>query len=350
MSVLPFYCSIFIFPIVAVLGILHGGWSTYAVVVVAFVILPLLDMVIGRDHRNLTEEQYKELEQKKTFRVMTMVYALCEITVTLWGAWYIVQPQITMVEFIGIVFSIGVVNGGLGITIANERVHKPTRIEQWCGKILLLLTWYMHFTIEHVAGHHVRVGTKEDPATARLGESLYAFIPRTIVGGFISAWHISAYKQRRRNRPVWSLENPMIQYQCLPIIFAGLLGLLFGTKAMVFFLGESVIAILLLEIVNYLEHYGLERQILSDGRVENVSVHHSWETRALLSNYVLLRLQRHADHHVHPLRRYQTLRVHDESPQLPAGYPAMMLLATIPPLWRKVMHKRIDEYRQHVFR
>lgn len=345
MSVIPFYMSVFIFPLVAWLGIMVGGWASYAVVALAFVFLPLLDGVIGNDHRNLSEEEYAKLERKKSFRIMTILYAFAQVALLLWGAWRMCLPQSTLIESIGIVLSVGVVTGGLGITIAHELVHKPTRIEQFCGKMLLLMTWYMHFAIEHLAGHHVRVGTKEDPATARYGESLYAFLPRTIIGGFISAWHISAHKQERKKLPVWSWQNPMIQYQVLPILFAGTLGIVLGWQAAVYFVGESIVAIVLLEIVNYLEHYGLERKILENGRLEPVSEIHSWETRALLSNYVLLRLQRHSDHHMHPLRRYQTLRAHDESPQLPAGYPTMMLLSTIPPLWRKVMHPRIQKLR-----
>jgi alkane 1-monooxygenase len=348
MSVFPFYFSVFAFPLVACVGIVLGGWATYSTVVMAFVLLPLLDILIGNDHRNLSEEEYKILEHQKSFRIMTVLYAFTQAVLTLWGAWHITHSNLTLIENIGIIFSIGIVNGGLGITIAHELVHKPTRIEQFCGKMLLLLTWYMHFAIEHVAGHHVRVGTKEDPATARYGESLYAFLPRTIIGGFISAWQISARKQERKKMSVWSWQNPMIQYQVLPILFAVVLGVAFGWQAVVYFAGESVVAILLLEIVNYLEHYGLERQTLENGRLENVSEIHSWETRALLSNYVLLRLQRHSDHHIHPLRRYQTLRAHDESPQLPAGYPAMMLLSTIPPLWRKVMHPRIKALHERI--
>jgi alkane 1-monooxygenase len=243
-------------------------------------------------------------------------------------------------EMLGLALSVGVMNGN-GINFAHELLHKPTKFEQWSGKALLLTVSYMHFFIEHVRGHHVRIATPEDPATARFGENFYTFFPRTVIGSWKSAWELETERLRKRNIPIVHWRNQMLWFVALPIAFAGALGLAFGGTAVVFFAFQSYVAFFELELINYLEHYGLVRRKLPNGRYENVTAVHSWEARETLSNTLLIKLQRHADHHINPIRRYQSLRVFDESPQMPTGYPGMMILALVPPLFFTVMNPRV---------
>jgi alkane 1-monooxygenase len=190
------------------------------------------------------------------------------------------------------------------------------------------------------------VCTPKDPATARLGESFYAFYPRTVIGSFCSAWNIEMEKLQKAGYAKWSRHNQMLWFVTLPILFAGILSVLWGWQAILYFFAQSVIAFSLLEAVNYLEHYGLVRRENTPGHCERVGLMHAWNADHRITNYFLFRLQRHVDHHIHPVRRYQTLRTFDESPQLPTGYPGMVLLALIPPLWRRVMDPRVHKIRE----
>jgi alkane 1-monooxygenase len=351
MSAAP-YLSVFIFHVCIVVGSILGGAWNFLTPVLVFGVVPLLDLAIGRDSRNFSAEEYEELERRWTFRAITIVYAFVQIGVLVWAAWRIsfcvasASPSAWW-EIAGLTLSVGIVNGN-GINIAHELLHKPSRLEQFCGKILLMSVSYMHFFIEHVRGHHVRVATLEDPASARRDESLYAFLPRTIIGSWKSAWELETSRLGKRGLPVLHPRNQMLWFVALPIAFGACLGAAFGWVAVAFFLAQSAIAIVELEMINYVEHYGLQRRKLPNGRYENVSAAHSWEAREALTNILLIKLQRHADHHINPVRRYQALRVFEQSPQMPTGYPGMMLLSLIPPLFFRVMNPRLDDHEQRL--
>jgi len=213
------------------------------------------------------------------------------------------------------------------------------------GKLLLMTVSYMHFSVEHNSGHHVHVCTPEDPASARLGESFYAFVPRSVLGSFKSAWRLEGRRLKGKGCSVGSPQNQMFWFVLLPLLVVTILGILLGVSAVIYFLVQSVIAVSQLEGVNYVEHYGLQRKQISPGRYERVTLAHAWNSSHKLTNLFLFRLQLHSDHHVSPLRRYQILRNFEKSPRLPMGYTGMLLLVLIPPLWRKVMDPRALLYR-----
>jgi alkane 1-monooxygenase len=237
----------------------------------------------------------------------------------------------------------GVVNG-IGINTAHELGHKRDSLERWLSRIALAPTGYGHFFIEHNRGHHVRVATPEDPASSRLGESFWAFLPRTVIGSLRSAWGIEAARLDRMGRSHWTLRNDILGAWAMTVaLFAGLT-IVFGPVVLPYLLLQAVLGFSLLEVVNYLEHYGLLRQKKEDGRYERCRAEHSWNSNNVASNVLLYHLQRHSDHHANPTRRYQALRHVDEAPQLPTGYAGMIVLAWIPPVWRRVMDHRLVEH------
>lgn len=249
-------------------------------------------------------------------------------------------------ETIGFIFSIGVSSGVMGINVSHELQHRVNhKVEPFLARVMLWTVLYMHWAIEHVAGHHKNVATYEDPATARYGETFYAFWFRTVFCGMASAWKIEASRLKRKGIKVFSLKNRVIAYSISELLLVSVLFLVFGLVAVEYFIIQSIIAFTLLEIVNYVEHYGLLRIKGSDGLYEPVNFLHSWNSSNWLTNRFLFNLQRHSDHHYKPDRRYQILRHFDDSPQLPTGYAGMILLAAIPPLWRRVMDHRVRDYR-----
>lgn len=339
------YCIAYAVPLCAIVGFLFQGSWTFLTLVFVFALIPLLDLIFGVDDENPTPEQMEKLENQISFRLVLYIFVPVQLTLIFWGANLFSLGNISWIEKIGIVLSVGISTGGLGITIAHELAHKKRWLDRTLGKILLTSVSYMHFYIEHNLGHHTNVSTPNDPATARFGESFYKFYWRTVSGSFISAWKIEAGRLKYMGLPALHIKNQMIWFTALPVLFAAILGWLWGTPAVVFFFSQSIIAFSLLEAVNYLEHYGLEREKLASGKYEKVTAAHSWNANQRLTNYFLFKLQRHADHHIHPVREYQTLRSFDDSPQLPTGYAGMLVLVFFPPLWHKIMDKRVLTFR-----
>ncbi|HTR89561.1 MAG TPA: alkane 1-monooxygenase, partial [Solirubrobacteraceae bacterium] len=239
--------------------------------------------------------------------------------------------------------TMGVV-GGIGINTAHELGHKRESIEKWLSRVALAQTGYGHFFIEHNRGHHVRVATPEDPASARLGESFYAFWPRTVAGSLRSAWGLERVRLARMGRSPWTIRNDILSAWAMTVVLFAALAIAFGPVVLPYLLIQAVIGFSLLEVVNYLEHYGLLRQRREDGRYERTRPEHSWNSNNVASNVLLYHLQRHSDHHANPIRRYQALRHVQEAPQLPTGYAGMIVLAAVPPLWRRVMDPRLLEH------
>jgi alkane 1-monooxygenase len=257
-------------------------------------------------------------------------------------AWW-AGGALSWAESLGLALTIGGI-GGIAINTAHELGHKRGRAERWLSKVALAQTFYGHFYVEHNRGHHVQVATPEDPSSARLGESFWAFLPRTVVGGLASAWSLEAKRLRRLGRGTWSLHNDVLNAWAMSVaLFAALVGA-FGLGIVPWLVFQALFGLSLLEVVNYIEHYGLLRQKTPGGRYERCRPEHSWNSNHIASNVLLYHLQRHSDHHAWPTRRYQALRHHDAAPQLPAGYPAMILLAYVPPLWRRVMDPRVLEH------
>ena len=338
----PFYLSLSL-PLVAWCGMEFGGVWTCLGAAMAFIGLPLMDVAAGRDSRSPAPQQVIDLDDQIAYRIVLYLHAVVQ-TLLLWRVcelWSIVE--LTWWQTALSVISVGAVTGGLGITIAHELCHRNARWERTIGYMLLAQVGYLHFALEHVAGHHRNVGQQHDPATARKGESVYVFMIRCIVQSWIHVWQMEAQRLRNQGRLAYGVRNRMWLWSAITPLLAWGVSAMYGSTVAWLFVAQGVVAFLLLEAVNYVEHYGLVRKEIKPGVVEKFGPQHAWEARHAVSNAFLFKLQRHADHHIAPQRRYQSLRVHDESPQLPQGYPAMILLSLLPPLWRRVVHPRIPQ-------
>jgi alkane 1-monooxygenase len=308
-----------------------------------FGLFPVLDIAIGLDATNPPDSVLKFLEQDRYYRWCTYLFIPIQYAGLVFACWQWSSGDLSAVESIGLALTMGVV-GGIAINTAHELGHKRASSERWLSRVALAQTGYGHFFIEHNRGHHVRVATPEDPASSRLGESFWAFLPRTVIGSLRSAWGIEAARLDRLGRSHWSVHNDILTAWAMTAALFAALALAFGTVVLPYLLAQAVIGFSLLEVVNYLEHYGLLRQKRDDGRYERCRPEHSWNSNNVASNVLLYHLQRHSDHHANPTRRYQALRHVEEAPQLPTGYAGMIVLAWFPPLWRRLMDPRLIEH------
>ncbi|CAM4083575.1 Alkane 1-monooxygenase [Mycobacterium basiliense] len=317
-----------------------------------YLLLPVLDLFFGPDGQNPPDEVMERLENDKYYRYCTYAFIPFQmislmLACYLWTAdnlsWLGLSGGLGLVSKIGLMMTIGVV-GGVGINTAHEMGHKRENLERWLSKITLAQTLYGHFYIEHNRGHHVRVSTPEDPASARFGESFWMFLPRSMFGSLKSAWELEKTRMQRIGKSSFSLHNDVLNAWIMSIVLFSGLTAVFGWQVLPFLIIQALYGASLLESVNYLEHYGLLRQRTASGRYERCAPVHSWNSDHIVTNIFLYHLQRHSDHHANPLRRYQTLRSMDGAPRLPSGYATLITLTYIPPLWRKVMDHRVIEH------
>lgn len=342
MAVISF-SLVFLVPLSVVAGYIAGGAFLFLTPVLVFGVIPILDMIIGIDTRNPDENSVGFLADQKAYRYITWVCAPLQVGIVVWSAYMAAFSTLGPLEWMGLTVSAGVSSGVMGINVAHELAHRVNNnFEPLLSRIMLWTVLYGHWGLEHVVGHHRHVATPEDPATARLGESFYRFWPRTVTGGFNSAWTFEAARMQKAGNAVWHVSNRMVRALGAELLILLCVALLFGWRGLLFWLLQAFIAITLLELVNYVEHYGLLREKLGENRYEPVRPVHSWNASHWLTNRFLFNLQRHSDHHYKPGRRYQVLRHYDESPQLPNGYAGMIVLALIPPLWRRVMDRRAE--------
>lgn len=311
-------------------------WAWWITPVIVFGVIPAVDMLVGDERANPPDDAVRRLQQMRYYRWLTFLYLPAQYAALVLCCAVWVRGG--FVDRAGLVFTAGIING-IGINTAHELGHKREAVERWLSRIALAATGYGHFYVEHNRGHHVRVATPEDPASARLGESFWAFWPRTVFGSLRSAWRLESRRLRLRHHGPWSWRNEILGAWAMSLA-AGLVAA-FGVTVVPFLVLQAVVGFSLLEVVNYLEHYGLCRQRNRAGRYEKVSARHSWNSDRIVTNVFLFQLQRHSDHHTNPLLRYQALHSLEESPQLPAGYGSMIVLALVPPLWRRVMDKRV---------
>jgi alkane 1-monooxygenase len=310
-----------------------------------FAIFPLLDLAIGMDARNPPDSVIKWLEQDRYYRWCTYAYLPIQYAGLVFACWLWSSGALSTLDSVGLALTVAMVSG-IAINTAHELGHKRASIERWLSKVALAQSGYGHFFIEHNRGHHVRVATPEDPASARLGETFYSFLPRTVIGSLRSAWELERVRLARLERSPWSLRNDILGAWAMSVVLFGTLVAIFGVVVLPYLMIQAVIGFSLLEVVNYLEHYGLLRGKREDGRYERTLPEHSWNSNSAASNVLLYHLQRHSDHHANPIRRYQALRHVDEAPQLPTGYAGMILLAVIPPVWRRTMDHRVLAHYQ----
>jgi alkane 1-monooxygenase len=324
------------------LAFLRPGWTVFLPLLYAWVFIPLAEILIAPDKRNL-ESAEEELAKKDPlydlwlWLIVPMQYgALWMFLNAMHGTgqpWWATTARI---------FDMGLLCGVFGINVAHELGHRVNAFEKSLAKALLLTSLYMHFIIEHNKGHHKRVSTPEDPASARSGENVYRFFLRTIPGSWRSAWEIQRKELDKKKKPFVSLANEMLWFQVIQASLVILVAWAFGAWTALAFCAAALIGALLLETVNYIEHYGLQRRKGADGAYERAMPEHSWNSDHMLGRLTLFELSRHSDHHYQASRKYQVLRHHDHSPQMPTGYPGMMILALIPPLWFRVMHRELE--------
>jgi alkane 1-monooxygenase len=327
----------FLFLLTAPLGfVLGGAW--------AWLTLALTPLVLAAFGWALGAEAGDPLEiGGLRFRALPWLYITAQIAVIGWAALAIEARMGTELAVAGLTVSVGMTAGIFGIVAAHEMVHSPLRAERGLGLGLFACLGYMHFRIAHIHGHHVRGATFEDPTTARRGESVYHFVVRSVIGQVIEAWVFEAKRLRRRDRPVFGLGNRMLQYLTVELIVLAAVALV-GLRALGFWIGEAMVAILMLELFNYIAHYGLARRRNAHGVYERMDAVHSWNSARRMNNWSLFNMGRHSDHHRRPAQSYQRLRAAPDAPQLPAGYAEAILLSLIPPLWRHVMDPRAERW------
>ncbi|MFC7545622.1 alkane 1-monooxygenase [Plantactinospora sp. GCM10030261] len=316
----------------------EAGWWLTPVVV--FVLIPIIDLAIGDDRDNPPDEEFARLQAEGYYRWLTYLWLPVQYASLVLCCWVWSRGDLGPLGAAGLVATLGIVNG-IAINTAHELGHKRETAERWLSKVALAPTGYGHFYVEHNRGHHTRVATPEDPASARLGESFWAFWPRTVWGSLRSAWRLETGRFRIRGRSPWTWRNDILNAWAMTAALFGALAVAFGPGVLPYLLLQAVVGFSLLEAVNYLEHYGLARRRTATGRYEKVDPRHSWNSDRTVTNVFLFQLQRHSDHHANPLRRYQTLRTFDASPRLPAGYASMVVAALVPPLWRRLMDRRV---------
>ena len=310
-----------------------------------FGVVPWIDALCGDERRNEeAPDAAARLENARYFRVLTALVVPVWLGLLAWSTARFAALDSVSAQ-LGWLVSIGVIGGTLAINPAHELIHKSTRWEPLLGGLLLTSVGYAGFKVEHVRGHHLHVATPEDSSSARLGESVYAFVPRALWRNVRNAWRLESQRLRGRGRSAWSWRNEMVAWTALWLAFMAVFAWAGGARALAFFLVQGVIAAATLEVINYVEHYGLERRLIAPGRDQHVTHHHAWNAPQRHTNWLLFNLQRHSDHHAVVRRRYQALRHHEDSPQLPAGYATMFVLALVPPLWRRVMNPRAPACR-----
>ncbi len=308
--------------------------------VLLFVVLPVVDMLGLRDADNPPEEVVAELDSRRYYRWLTYLFVVAQFGVLVVACELWSSGSLGWVAKLGLALTIGTI-AGIAINAAHELGHKAPTIEKWLSKLALAQTCYGHFYTEHNRGHHKHVATPADPASSRLGESFYAFYPRTVIGSVRSAIAIERTAAARLGRSFWSVHNAVLHSWAMSVVLFAGLAAIFGAAILPWLAVQAVIGFSLLEVVNYIEHYGLLRATRPDGRHVRCEPVHSWNANNTVTNLVLFQLQRHSDHHANPLRRYQSLRHFDEAPQLPTGYAGMIVLALVPPLWRRVMDPKV---------
>lgn len=346
---LPFWLSLGTVPL-AMIEAWFGGWTLILLPAYAWWLTTLLDQLLGRNE----DQPDTDTPDADLFwyRAITLIWFPIQAAVIFGTIWWVTHSDhLNGFEIVALMFGVGVISGTIGIVYAHELLHQKNRLERWLGDLLLASVLYSHFRTEHLLVHHLWVGTPRDAVSARYNEGFHRFFWRVLFECPGSAWKAETQMLKRAGRPVWHLSNPFWRYaalQALALIAAFAIG---GGMGLGLFVLQAFFAVWQLELTNYVEHYGLTRQYKGDGRYEHVLPRHSWNADHVASNWLLINLQRHSDHHFKPDRRFPLLQTYDaeEAPQLPFGYPGMTALAMIPPLWRRRMNPRVRAWRRKYY-
>lgn len=332
-----------VIPLHTIWGFDAGGGWLYFPLALAFFIIPLIELLLKPDLSNLEGMEAENQAKHPAYDVLLYILLPLQAVSLFLFLTNINNPSSSGINKAVMIACMGLNCGIIGINVGHELGHRSSRFELFLAKMFLLSSLYMHFFIEHNRGHHKRVGTHDDPASARYGESLYLFLVRSIVASYFSAWNLELERLKKEQRSVFSFHNQMIHFFVIQLLLLLIIFYFFGSAVTLYFVLAAFLGIALLESVNYIEHYGIGRKKRSDGQYEKVMHCHSWNSNHVLGRLALFELSRHSDHHYKASKKYQLLNHHDDSPQMPTGYPGMIILALIPPLWFKVIHPILDK-------
>ena len=333
--------------ILAYIAFNNRGLLCWFPTIYAWVLLPVAELLIKPDETNMSTAEEEIAKKDRTYDYMLYLFVLLQfVALYTFLNSFKLSVDLSGWDKAGRICSMGLLCGTFGINIGHELGHRVNAFEQTLAKASLLTSLYMHFFIEHNRGHHKNVATPGDPSSARYNEPVYFFYLRTISQSYCSAWKIANEAIKKKGLPVWHWQNEMIQVHIIQFALLAFILVNAGVTITVYFLGAALLGILLLETVNYIEHYGLQRKQTAPGKYERAMPHHSWNSDHVLGRLMLFELSRHSDHHYLASRKYQVLKHHDHTPQLPTGYPGSMLLSLLPPLWFYVMNKKIRAFEQ----
>ncbi len=338
------YLLVYTIPLATVVAFMYNGIWSWTTVLYAFVILPFIDHVMQTDSLNLTKEESEEALNSRYYNIALYGTIPVQIGFVVWFTVGVLPKEMSSIDMFAKTFSMGAMGSVLAINSAHEIGHRVGKLNKLLSKLLLTSVLYVHFFEEHNYGHHKNVGTYDDPATARRGEWLYTFVFRSIVMGWIGAWKIERKRLNRKGGSAISFKNEVLVWQVLQIGVVAAIYHYYGLLILGCFTLASFFSVFILEAINYIEHYGLTREKVSEYRYEKVTPCHSWNADNQIGRAVLFELTRHSDHHENPSKPYQVLVSPGNTPQLPTGYPGMILLSLLPPLFFSIMHKRIDTY------
>ncbi|MEO6405314.1 MAG: alkane 1-monooxygenase [Ferruginibacter sp.] len=319
------------------------GIFTWLPMMHAWILIPVLETFIPASNRNMSEVEEDLARKNKLYDAMLYLIVVLQYAALFYFLKQIAEPDLLWWERLGRIMCMGLLCGTFGINVGHELGHRNNKTEQAFAKMLLATSLYLHFFIEHNKGHHKHVATPNDPSSARLNEPVYFFFLRTIIFSYLSAWHIANDESLKKRGKKFSIQNEMLAAHFWQLLLLLVIYLVFGLLPLLYFLCSAFMGILLLETVNYIEHYGLQRRETSPGKYERAMPHHSWNSNHVLGRMMLFELSRHSDHHYLASRKYQILKHHDNAPQLPTGYPGSMLLSLVPALWFGIMNRKIEQ-------
>ena len=337
------YLAAYTIPLATVISIDSRGWLTFSTVLFAFLIIPITELVVGKDSKNLSSKEAENVGAKKIFDFMLYLNVPIVYGLLYWALTKISSVEYSFFELLGLSLSTGTLLATNAINVAHELGHRKSVFERTLSKTLYIPCLYMHFYIEHNFGHHLKVGTPEDGATAKYNQSVYSFWITSVTKQYFDAWKKQLELLKSSGSGFFSIKNDMAWYVLIQFTYLALVFFFFSSKVMGFAITVGIISFLFLESINYIEHYGLRRLKNSSGRYERVQKFHSWNSDHSIGRIVLYELTRHSDHHYKSSKKYQILDSFQKSPQLPYGYPSSILLSMIPPLWFKIMNPRVPK-------
>ena len=332
--------------LLAYLSFTYTGWLTWSPMIYAWILLPMLELFLKPDGKNLDAAEEEMAKKDKLYDYLLYIFVLLQFIALIYFLVSFKSATLTWWELAGRIFSMGLLCGTFGINIGHELGHRVNSFEQSLAKAALLSSLYMHFFIEHNKGHHKNVATPQDPSSAHYNEPVYLFYFRTIFFSYLSAWKIANAEITKKGLPILHWKNEMLQAHIIQMFFVATIFFVFGLNITIYYLCAAFIGIILLETVNYIEHYGLLRNETTLGKYERAMPWHSWNSNHILGRVMLFELSRHSDHHYMASKKYQVLQHHPDAPQLPTGYPGSMILALIPPAWFYLMNRRIQKLQK----